>query len=246
MSKKLNLLDHTYGFLTVVAESKSINGKARWLVKCRCGKEFITTTDTLRSGNTTSCGCGRTVKLLENSLQEFVNKKFNRLTVSSYAHTKNYKIYFNCNCECGNVTVTDIYSLKRGDTKSCGCLCKEINSERLIELSKSQKRENHPKWKGGKTDERHLDMQSDRYRQWRISVFQRDNYRCKICFEGGNIRAHHIEAYKTHPELRYDMGNGATLCDLCHKKFHKTYGKIGFDTFDYVEFYYSGYFTNGD
>lgn len=49
-------------------------------------------------------------------------KKFNKLTVIKYLYSKNYKNYYGCICECGNITKTDEYGLTRGRTKSCGCL----------------------------------------------------------------------------------------------------------------------------
>lgn len=35
-----------------------------------------------------------------------------------------------CKCDCGNTTIVDGYSLKRGHTKSCGCLISESATER--------------------------------------------------------------------------------------------------------------------
>lgn len=36
------------------------------------------------------------------------------------------KIYWRCRCDCGNVVVVDVDSLRQGNTKSCGCLRKEV------------------------------------------------------------------------------------------------------------------------
>jgi hypothetical protein len=35
---------------------------------------------------------------------------------------------------------------------------------------------------------------------------------------GGRLQAHHIESFKGHPELRYELTNGLTLCLSCHSK----------------------------
>lgn len=57
--------------------------------------------------------------------------------------------------------------------------------------------------------------------QWRKAVYERDNYTCQICGErGGKLNAHHIKTYATHPELRFDLDNGITLCVQCHKSVH--------------------------
>lgn len=58
------------------------------------------------------------------------------------------------------------------------------------------------------------------YRQWRDSVYERDNYTCQKCGKTGEIQAHHIKAWKDHKELRYDISNGVTLCRTCHENIH--------------------------
>lgn len=62
---------------------------------------------------------------------EMVGRKFGRLTVLEYAGTdKHRKAMWICECECGNISrpIVGAY-LKRGSTKSCGCLLSEINTE---------------------------------------------------------------------------------------------------------------------
>lgn len=58
------------------------------------------------------------------------------------------------------------------------------------------------------------------YKQWRLSVYKRDEYRCKIsnqdCY--GKIVAHHILSWREYPELRHDINNGVTLCHFHHPK----------------------------
>ena len=51
---------------------------------------------------------------------------FGRLHVDSFhGRDKNYRIYYNCTCECGNKVVASARGLLSGDTKSCGCLYKD-------------------------------------------------------------------------------------------------------------------------
>ena len=50
-------------------------------------------------------------------------EKFNRLKVLSYSHTSPARhAYWLCKCDCGNEVVVAASALKRGLTKSCGCL----------------------------------------------------------------------------------------------------------------------------
>lgn len=78
--------------------------------------------------------------------------------------------------------------------------------------------ENHFAWKGGTYDkDRKLDMGRKNYREWRKSVFERDNYKCIWCGSTENLNADHILPYSLFPELRYEITNGRTLCEDCHK-----------------------------
>lgn len=57
---------------------------------------------------------------------EYIGKKFGRLTVIKFDHKKKYESYYLCRCDCGNSHIVAKNSLKQGNTKSCGCLKKEI------------------------------------------------------------------------------------------------------------------------
>jgi hypothetical protein len=59
------------------------------------------------------------------------------------------------------------------------------------------------------------------YRQWRRSVFERDEYTCLKCGQvGGELNAHHIKKFKDYPSERYNIENGETLCTGCHRQEH--------------------------
>lgn len=51
---------------------------------------------------------------------------FGRLTIIEYAGKKNKIIRWKCKCICGNIKIISGKNLKSGQTKSCGCLHKEI------------------------------------------------------------------------------------------------------------------------
>jgi len=62
--RRLNVLNHVYGRLTVIAEAKPSrmpNGRnvRKLLCKCDCGNEAIVFLTALQKGGTTSCGCYR-------------------------------------------------------------------------------------------------------------------------------------------------------------------------------------------
>lgn len=73
-------------------------------------------------------------------------------------------------------------------------------------------------WRGGVTHENHSIRCSLEYRNWRRTVFERDKFTCQQCFKrGGDIQAHHVKSFSEYPDLRFDVRNGVTLCEKCHK-----------------------------
>jgi hypothetical protein len=44
-----------------------------------------------------------------------------------------------CRCDCGNISYPDAASLRRGASKSCGCLQKEIASNNIKDLTRKSK-----------------------------------------------------------------------------------------------------------
>lgn len=56
------------------------------------------------------------------------------------------------------------------------------------------------------------------YKDWRMSVFRRDNFTCQVCLlRGDRLQADHIKKWADFPELRFELSNGRTLCESCHK-----------------------------
>lgn len=90
--------------------------------------------------------------------------------------------------------------------------------------------ERGPNWKGGRSAEHERLRKSGRYAAWRVAVFERDNYTCQSCGERsskGNrivLHADHIKPFALFPDLRFDIDNGRTLCEPCHRKT-PTYGR---------------------
>lgn len=66
-------------------------------------------------------------------------------------------------------------------------------------------------------------LTSATYYGWRKLVLIRDGHKCVFCGSADRLEADHILAFCSHPELRYDLNNGRTLCRECHKKT-ETYG----------------------
>lgn len=96
-------------------------------------------------------------------------------------------------------------------SKYCSWKCK------IRELSKPGKFANN--WKGGITSDNKAIRASKEYKEWRILVFERDNYICQYCNKlGGDLNCHHIKRFADFPDRRLDINNGITLCEKCHNK----------------------------
>lgn len=73
--------------------------------------------------------------------------------------------------------------------------------------------------------ERRIASRTLEYQNWRRAVFARDGYVCQSCGQrGGRLNADHIRPWVSHPDLRYEVSNGRTLCAPCHRKT-STFGR---------------------
>jgi hypothetical protein len=68
------------------------------------------------------------------STQEYISertvgKKYNRLTIKKVIGKSrtSHGAIVKARCDCGNYAITYVHDIKRGHTKSCGCLKKELN-----------------------------------------------------------------------------------------------------------------------
>lgn len=58
------------------------------------------------------------------------------------------------------------------------------------------------------------------HKEWSRSVKTRDKWKCRIADDkcNGKLEAHHILGWSEHPELRYKINNGITLCHAHHPR----------------------------
>lgn len=128
---------------------------------------------------------------------------------------------------------------------SCGSTFEKTPELFLIGLRcpkyglKRRSGENHYKYNPDltKAERARRDMFNGEIRKWRDQIFTRDKYTCKKCGDfGGKLNAHHINSWDKHIDSRFDLKNGITLCEKCHKRFHSKYG-YGNNTMDeFIEF----------
>jgi hypothetical protein len=202
-----------YGKLTPIKEvGKNDRNEKLYECLCECGNVAIVKLPNLKSGHTQSCGCISSGPKAKN----LTGTRFGKLVaIALIGKTKWRTQLYECICDCGLTVVTNSRDLKSGATKSCGCLKKESDNNRI-----GPKNPNY--------DPSIPDLERSKRRSvpgladWKKAVKERA--KCEVCSCPTNLTAHHIESWKNAPELRVDYANGACLCNGCHISFHRKYG----------------------
>ena len=104
-------------------------------------------------------------------------------------------------CICGKIYY--VTPCHEGTSKFCSYKCKGNDRRKS--------------WTG--TD-KHL-RNSWQYNEWKQKVNTRDNFTCQDCGKEHSQIAHHIKMWHEHPELRFEVSNGITICRACHIQRHE-------------------------
>ena len=133
---------------------------------------------------------------------------------------------------CKNVFVDYVSNKRKFCSKHCSALVtknalgNKHTKETKIKISKASlvrflDKTNHPRYKKDRTQlVKRQERNDGSYKEWRRSVWLRDNFKCKIANPDckGRLEAHHILGWSSHPELRYQINNGITLCHTHHPR----------------------------
>lgn len=217
---KLNLMNEKFARLTVTRETgKRSNGKVVWECLCDCGNKTEVNSANLMNGSVKSCGCLAVERSSKALIKNLKGKKFGKLNVLKLSDKKKgTRRIWVCLCDCGKVCEKVSTDLISGDTTSCGCYHREMmmgekNWRYNASLTDSERIKNR------------YQLNGINLTQWRVSVFEADEYTCQSCgVVGGDMHAHHLNSWNTYPEQRFDVKNGTTLCVKCHTDFHKECG----------------------
>lgn len=122
------------------------------------------------------------------------------------------------------VTLSEKIRNKISENSSRFWLGKKLseNHKNMISQGRTGKMtgENHFAWIKDRTKIKGLDERNNpEYKQWRLKVLNKDDYRCRICGEQkkGEMIADHIFSFTKFLRLRYTLENGQALCRECHK-----------------------------
>lgn len=136
--------------------------------------------------------------------------------------SRDNKVKYNCEI-CGAECEESEQHYLKSKHHFCGVECSHIWQ------SINWAGENSPLWNPNLTQQERerCRISSKEYDEWRLEVYKRDKYTCQCCKQSksGHLNAHHLNGYNWDKENRYNTNNGVTLCEDCHKEFHKLYGK---------------------
>lgn len=160
---------------------------------------------------------------------------------------KQKRKYIETNCSnCGESKLRRRDQVKRWDGRCYSCAQKVATNipERKLRTSKNARKQvlrqggipnahhftseevrgaANCKWKGGITAGNVRERTSTEATNWRKAILIRDKFTCQLCGQiGHKLQAHHKKEWANFKELRYDLDNGVTLCEDCHKnKAHR-------------------------
>lgn len=76
---------------------------------------------------------------------------------------------------------------------------------------------------------------------WAKKIKEAAHFKCEICGTTGNLESHHKNSWSGFPDDRYDVANGACMCDWDHQWIHRifSYNSIYWHYDQYKEIYES-------
>lgn len=129
--------------------------------------------------------------------------------------------------------------------KTCGekytCIAGELFSKKYgckNCYNKNNRGENHCNWNQCLSEEDRLIKRGySEYTNWRESIYERDNYTCRVTnIIGNELVAHHILGYNIYKKYRLEKLNGITLSKKIHNEFHSIYGRGENNDIQFEEF----------
>jgi hypothetical protein len=141
LGKFIDLTGQRFGKLTVIERAMdklSVSGKpyTMWNCDCDCGNKHIASSKSLRDGTTISCGC----KKIEQCRGRFIDMtglSFGKLKVIKLDRMDNVQgSFWECQCECGNITVVQGSALRRKSSPTNSCRnCANKKDDNTIAIS---------------------------------------------------------------------------------------------------------------
>lgn len=192
----------------------------------RCGHKYqVTPDDFLNGGNRCPVCQPNRKKSHADYVKDIKEAHCDEFTVMSEYTTSKSKVLIRHNV-CGEINNVEATSaLLYGGCKRCG--------------TERRSGSKHYKYNPNLSEEDRVRRENQRgdIMRWVKQVFEHGDYTCQKCdVRGKELNAHHIDSWDIHPNERFEVNNGATLCVDCHKEFHMEYGYGNNYRHQYIEF----------
>lgn len=126
MSSFKDLSGQVFGSMTVLEKDIELSnqkGRVYWKCQCTCGRTKSVRADGLKKIQT----CGECKK-------DLAGQRFGRLTaIEKGKKDAAQHQYWICKCDCGKIVEINSDNLRRGLTKSCGCLHSELTHQLVFQ-----------------------------------------------------------------------------------------------------------------
>ena len=140
--KREDLTGRVFGKLIVIEyspEESKKRGRTTWKCLCECGNIIYRTAHDLKTGEKDgviqSCGCYQKELLHTLRFKDLTQQRFGKLVCLNWFRNENGRIWWDCQCDCGNRFATAADRLLRGQTRSCGCARKNsVGEENIVKI----------------------------------------------------------------------------------------------------------------
>lgn len=174
---------------------------------------------------------GYIIPRYKNKCGSFFVKRGTKIEVKVSDLTKGSNVKVLCKCDlCGIERI-----LQKNIYRNLCPICAKQSNEYKENQSQKHFGKHHPMWNPSLTDEERNFLNNryghPGYGKWKRLVKERDNYTCQKCRHigkknDGTLRVHHLNNYLHFENQRTDINNGITLCNSCHNKIHKIFGRF--------------------
>lgn len=107
----------------IIKTKEKRNEKTYWKSQCKCGTIETIEGWRLRKGIKKQCKRCSLMKDMTGWKMKEHGVPGSKITVLSFSHKEpKIGLMWNCQCECGNIFIASGDNIRKGDTKSCGCL----------------------------------------------------------------------------------------------------------------------------
>jgi len=124
---RMDLTGQKFGRLVVLEDvGRTKRQQVIWRCQCVCGNTVEVSSNSLRQGNTQSCGCYAKEQTSEAHKKDLTGQRFGRwLVLEERGISKQGNVQWLCRCDCGTERIVVSGSLMAGVSLSCGCYNKE-------------------------------------------------------------------------------------------------------------------------